>query len=84
MVQPVPYGPTSGFELNLLLLDFHRWGFMLAIAIMQERQQNKLFTLLRGGALKMTNEPAQSSEAPLTTGDKTFPLTYWSEKVRTM
>ena len=29
--------------LNLLLLDFHSWGILLTIAIMQEKQQNNLF-----------------------------------------
>ena len=39
----VVFGPTSGFPLNLLPLDFHSRGFLLTIAFMQEQQPNNLF-----------------------------------------
>ena len=39
MVHTVLYGPTSGFPLNLLSQDFHSWGILLTIAIMQEKKQ---------------------------------------------
>ena len=38
----VPRGPTSGFPLNLLPVDFHSCGvYTCTIAIMPEMQQNK-------------------------------------------
>ena len=37
----VLYGPTSGFPLNLLPLDFHSQRILLTIAIMQGKQQQK-------------------------------------------
>ena len=41
----VLYGPTSGFPLNLLPLDFHSRRILLTIAITQEKQQNTLFEI---------------------------------------
>ena len=41
----VLYGPTSGFPLNLLPLEFHSRGILLTIAIMHEKQRNNLFEI---------------------------------------
>ena len=44
----VPYGSignTSGFPLNFLRLDFHSQEILLAIAIIQEKQQNNQLQL---------------------------------------
>ena len=40
--------PTSGFPLNLILLDINSWGIMLAIDVMQEKQQTNLFRIEKG------------------------------------
>ena len=42
MVHTIPYGPTSGFPLNLLPLGFHSRKLLLIIAFMEEKQQNNL------------------------------------------
>jgi len=39
-------GPPHVF-LNLLPQEFHRWGILLTIAIMKEKQQNNLFEIDR-------------------------------------
>ena len=43
MVHTILYGPTLGFTLNLLPLDFHSRGILLNIDITIEKQQNNLF-----------------------------------------
>ena len=44
MVHIVPYGPTSGFPLNLPH-EFHSWGILSTITIMQESQQNNILEI---------------------------------------
>ena len=45
MVRSVLFGLTSDFPLNLLPLDFHSWGILLPIAIMEDKQQNNLLEI---------------------------------------
>ena len=45
MLHTVPYGPTPVFPLNLLPLDIHSREVLLAIAIMQEKQQNNILEI---------------------------------------
>ena len=45
MVRSVLCGLTSDFPLNLLPLDFHSWGILLPIAIMEYKKQNNLLEI---------------------------------------
>ena len=44
---PVPCGPTSGFPLNLIPLDFQSWGILSTIAFMQEKHSRIHLRLMR-------------------------------------